>query len=116
MSRKKTTTEGIEVLFVQEEFINVTEGYRCGDGGVYEAYTADIGKLFRSMQKEHGRCTGKVYIDRLDEEARQVGWTFEKRVPYSDVRTKEDTYLQEAWVTVMIEPPTKTVEYHYANL
>lgn len=92
---------------VQRALVHETE--------LYEAFTDDVGKLFRSCQKEHGRCTGKVYVDRPPTEhprgsnyidwelsfypwtPEQVGWVFEKRVKFTDC---DDTYLQEVWVAV----------------
>lgn len=114
------------MLYISETFINQTEGYRFGESGVYETYFEDdeIGKLFRSLQQEYGRCTSKVYID-TDEGTKQIGWVFEKRMEYEDSRPryddygrrqKPDTYIREVWVTVHEAPPTKTTEYHYHDL
>ena len=100
-------------LQVEEVYINATEGYRLGDGDMYEPFTDDIGRLFRSMQQEHGRCVGKMYVE---PDGRQIGWVFEKRRAYEDARTKANTYLQRVWVTLHEKKPTKTTEYHYKYL
>ena len=49
------------MLYVREHWVNETEGYRGGNSPVYESFTDDVGTLFRSARKEHGRCTGKIY-------------------------------------------------------
>lgn len=70
-----------------------------GDTGWQEAFTDNIGHLFRSCQKEFGRCIGKLYRDVAvafyPPVARCIGWAFQKRVKYEDVN---DTYLSEIWV------------------
>jgi hypothetical protein len=65
---------------------------------------ADKGKLFRLLTKEHGRCTGKVYIDRKDGATIHIGWVFQKRAQYTDSR---ETYLQETWATFATVTPRK---------
>lgn len=97
-------------LYVQEEFINLDKGYSFGSTEVYEAYTDDRGKLYRSMVKEYGRCTGKVYVDTVYG-SKEIGWVFVKRMQYEDCK---DTYLREAWVTVHKFLPSTTVRHHYA--
>jgi hypothetical protein len=87
-------------LYVEEHYINKTEGYRFGDsGGPQEAWTDDTGKLYRSLRDEFGRCTGKMYIDTPDGRAKHVGWVFEKKMLYGDWNATE-YYLREVWVTV----------------
>lgn len=97
-------------LYAQEEFVNLTKGHRFGSSDPYETFTDDKGELFRAMQSEYGRCTGKVYVD-TDKGAKPVGWVFVSRQPYDDC---DETYLREVWVTVHDAPPTRTTEYHYA--
>jgi len=100
-------------LFIHEEYVNATEGYRFGDSGdePYEAYTDNIGDLFRSLQRENGRCTGKVYVDTVDGKPITVGWVFQKRMQYED---SQDTYLREVWVTLHdgIRPARQPAPYH----
>ena len=100
-------------MFIQEIFINQTEGYRFGDSGVYEAFTDDKGKLFRDLQNEYGRCRGKVYID-VEGKSRHIGWVFEKRIAYEDDSSK--TYVREVWVTLHDAKPTTEVTYHHRFL
>ena len=99
-------------IHVQETFINATEGYRFGDSDVYETWTNDRGKLFRDMQREYGRCKGKVWIDRDGAAPLQVGWVFQKRMQYEDSR---EWYTREVWVTLHTAPPTRSVKYHYLS-
>lgn len=97
-------------LFIQESWVNATDGHRTGQSEVYETRFDDTGELFRSLQQEYGRCTGKVYIDDLKGNSRQTGWVFQKRQKYDDCN---DTFLLETWVTVHEEPETRSVKYHY---
>jgi hypothetical protein len=97
------------MLEIQESFVNATRGCRTGESDWYEPYTDDRGKLFRSLVKEHGRCIGKVYIDRrtpvagdallaaYETDAIPVGWVFLKRTAYD---RSQQTFLLETWVTV----------------
>lgn len=111
-------------LWIEETYINQTKGYQFGSTGVYETWTDDKGKLFRSLQKEYGRCVSRVYRD-TDEGTKSIGWVFEKRMEYDDGpypryddygnRVKPDTYVREVWVTLHQAPPTKTIEYHYVE-
>jgi hypothetical protein len=71
--------------------------YISGEIDWYETYwdaTDAPGKIFRELQREHGRCTGYIYIDTA-EGARKIGYVFQKRREYSD---SSDTYLSETWV------------------
>lgn len=98
------------IFEIQETYVNETQGYRFGDSDWFEPYTDNMGKLFRDLQKEYGRCTGKVYTDTVDG-AKQVGWVFEKQMQYEDARPryndygrllKPETYLRAVWVTYRI--------------
>jgi hypothetical protein len=99
-------------LWISETYINVDTATRFGDsGGPYETFTDDVGKLYRSLVSEYGRCVGKV---RIDPDGRAIGWVFRKRMKYEDTR---DTYIREVWVTLHDEPDTvkvdRTHHYHY---
>lgn len=100
-----------ENLYVQETYINRTEGYRFGDSDVYESQYDDKGDLYRAVRREYGRCVSRVYVD-SNEGAKPIGWVFVKRDKYEDTG---ESYLREVWVTIHKAPPTKTVEYHYAD-
>ena len=95
-------------LYVQKSFVNRTEGYRFGDSDVYESFTDDAGELYRSLQREYGRCEGRVYVDR-DGKTTPVGWIFVKLDEYEDTRER---YLREVWVTLHDGPPTVTTRHH----
>jgi len=84
------------VLRIKEDWVNETEGYRSGDSGWYEPFTDDPGRLFRSLQREWGRCTGKLYRD-LGDQILKCGWVFEKRREYDGC---SETFLQSTWVEV----------------
>jgi hypothetical protein len=99
-------------LFVQEDFVNVTKGYRLGESDVYETDCETRGELYRAMQREYGRCTGRVYVDdSTGENPKVIGWVFQKRKRYDD---SNETFLLETWVTVHAKPATKTISYSYA--
>ncbi len=100
-------------MLIQEEYIEVKNNgkFVCfGDSGLYEPYTDNIKQLFKSLQSEYGKCTGKIYIDLPNGKACPIGWIFEKRVKYSD---SNETYLQEVWVTLHDDEPERTVKYNY---
>jgi hypothetical protein len=108
----------IEGLRVSESFVNATEGYRFGDSEVYEPYTDNVAQLFRSMQKEYGRCESAVYVD-TPNGAQRIGWVFSKRMEYEDsgrYGRKRQFYTREVWVTLHTAKPETTTTYHYASL
>ena len=96
-------------LLVQEEWVNATKGYRTGSSEIYETWCETVGELFKAMQKEYGRCKGKVYIG----ENTHIGWVFEKLEHYTDTN---EPYLLETWVTVHNSPPVKVLEVDYMEL
>jgi len=61
-------------------------------------------KIFKWLQKEHGRCTSKVYIGN----GIPVGWVFQKRVEYTDCN---ETYLQETWISFGTKEVETTITY-----
>jgi hypothetical protein len=93
---------------IQESFVNLTKGIRYSDTEWYTPYTDNRGQLYRSLVREYGRCTSKVYIDKTDGPPEAIGWTFVKRVEYDDadrIRNKaERTYLREVWVALRNVP------------
>jgi len=96
-------------LQITEDYVDATRGCRLGESGWYEPYTDNRGELYRALVKEHGRCTGKVYVDKRTpapddgttgayvETPEPVGWVFVKRQQYEDTRKP---YLAETWVTI----------------
>ncbi len=99
-------------LYIEENWIDRTRNCGLGDSDIYESFTDNRGELYRAMQREYGRCVGKVRIDRTDGTTQEIGWVFRQRARYEDTR---EFYLRETWVTVHEAPPTKTIEYHYAS-
>jgi len=107
------------MLEIKETYLEVTddreEKISCGDSGFYEPFTDDKGKLFKSLQKEFGKCVSKVYRDiypvvLMMEKGRlihkeehtviQVGWVFESRQKYD---RSTETYIREVWVEYRIK-------------
>jgi hypothetical protein len=85
-------------IVMREQWVNRTESCRLGDSGWYESYTDNEGELFKSLQKEYGRCISKVYIDQVNEPLNplHVGWVFLKKEEYEDVRGQY--FLRETWI------------------
>jgi hypothetical protein len=78
-------------LQIRETFTNETRGYRSDWSEWYEPYTDNIGRLFRGMQREYGRCVGRIYVDAPRDGSAfgavgssACGWYFEKKVEYED--------------------------------
>ncbi len=92
-------------ILVREEYLNADDGIRFGDSGEpQEAWTDDVGRLFKDMSREYGRCTSKVYIDTKDGSTIERGWVFTKRMEYDGYRGYgERYYTREVWVT-LFEP------------
>jgi hypothetical protein len=83
---------------IRETYVNVTKGYRYGETEWYEPYTENIGRLFKSLQKEYGRCISKIYIDGYGGQVvGSCGWVFQKKIQYEDCK---EFYVQETWVEV----------------
>ena len=101
------------MMLVQEAQVNATEGYRFGESPPYEAFSDDVGELFRHARGEFGRCTGSVYLDLPEGKAQRVGWVFQKAERYTDTG---QSYLHETWVTLHRQEPAKLVTYHYVDL
>jgi hypothetical protein len=95
MTMTRRDKEAPGTLKIQETWINGEKGYIYGKSDWYEPYTDNIGRLFRGLMKEYGRCVSKVYQDTPDGVADPIGWVFQKRQPYTD---SPETYLQETWV------------------
>lgn len=72
-----------------------------GEGEPYQTGYDKLGDLYRSAQKEHGRCVSYVMQDVIKGTPRsiRVGWVFRKR-------TKTHSSI-ETWVTVWTEPPKR---------
>ena len=92
-------------IWMRESHVQIVEEngdeyhYNTGDTGWYETwYTTDDkpGKIFRHLQKQHGRCISKMYRETSMGDL-HVGWVFQKRREYSD---SFDTYLHETWVEI----------------
>jgi glucan-binding YG repeat protein len=85
---------------VRETFVNDTENYQYGNNE-YESDCETTGELFKHLRREHGRCTGKMYIDTKQGETKQTGWVFEKREHYWGAqRGQEKGYIKQTWVSV----------------
>ncbi len=84
------------MLITQETYINATERCVIGETGWYEAFTDDLGKLFRALQKAYGGCVSKVYVDTPDGTPDEIGWVFQRQDKYEDA---DKWYTLEVWVT-----------------
>jgi hypothetical protein len=95
------------MMMMRETCIDTETGTQIHESDVYEPFTQEIGKLYRSCVRSWGRCVGKVYIDRLDGKINSCGWVFIKRVKYEN---SKGTYLQETWVTLHEKQPETIVK------
>lgn len=100
-------------MLIEEVYINATAGHGIGASGLYEPFTEDPGELYRALQREYGRCIGKVYTQIDGRDGIPVGWVFQGRDKYEDTG---EPYLREVWVTLHEAPPTVTREPHYRRL
>lgn len=100
-------------MLIQVVLVNATKGYRYGSDEPCEAFTDDVGRLFKACQQEYGRCTGKVYVDCPSGKAKAIGWAFEKVCRYEDTH---EPYIQEAWITLHDLPPTRSRVYHHHDI
>lgn len=99
-------------LWCEESFVHILNkdqnnerGYRLGDSQPYETFTEDLGRLFKSCQKEHGRCTSTIYVDTSEpNKPKKIGWVFEKKNP-------DGPGLIQVWVTIWKDPPVKHVTW-----
>jgi len=84
-------------MFASMVYMDAGRNVGLGEDPPHETFTDDVGKMFRFGLQEFGRCMSRVFVDLKGGEVRQVGWYFEKRVPYDDGR---GTYRRGVWVTL----------------
>ena len=82
-------------LYIKETFVNADMNYIIGESEWFEAFTDNLGRLFRSCQKQYGKCISRIYQDTPDGTADPIGWVFQKHVKYRDCN---EYYIQETWV------------------
>lgn len=92
-------------MLINEEYIDRTAGLNLGSSGFYEPFTDDIGRLFKALKKENGKCVSKIYEDKNN---KQIGWVFQRKLRYEDV---DEHYIRETWVTVHEKKPETKVQY-----
>lgn len=86
---------------VQIVVANKTENYiifediQEWDNGLCETPS----EVYKSAQKEYGRCVSKMYIDTKDGKTKHIGWVFEKKYLYEDT---QKPYIQETWITPLL--------------
>lgn len=100
---------------VRLNFENVTEGYgfSAWDEPLADWWLAhkedddtvsvDVARMFRELQREYGRCTGRVYVDTADG-AKPIGWHFGRTMQYEDSR---DEYVRGVWVSFAVKHPVR---------
>ncbi len=113
-------------LFIDIAQVNETKHYHLCDHSFEETRFDDMGELYRSLVKEYGKCVSKQYID-VNDKPTQIGWVFEKRVVYDDVRpgkslkhmTQEDkdkcSFICSTWISVHSSKPSVTRISHFAK-
>lgn len=95
-------------MLISETFVNSDKGIQFSSSDPYEPFTQDVGKLFKALQRSHGRCTSSVYVDGKDGKTKRIGWVFQKRDRYGDTR---EYYLKETWITLYESPATVVQNY-----
>lgn len=96
-------------MYVLTSGVNETRGHQIWNDKPLEGLDMSgdtLGKVFRYLQREYGRCTSKMYVDTKDGQPQQVGWVFQKVCRYSD---SKDTYEQTVWCEVLKQKPTVTI-------
>lgn len=83
-------------LQIRLKFRNATMNHRSGSDEIMESRFSKRKDLFRSCQKEYGKCVSKIYVD-LDDTRHAVGWVFEKKMQYDD---SKEFFQAETWVEV----------------
>lgn len=94
------------MLWITEKYVDATKNQTYSVVDWYETRYEDdeLQALMRSSCKEFGRIRS-MWRDRPGGGRRQVGWIFEKRVPYEDAKGPKDTYLREVWIEVSVGDP-----------
>jgi len=100
------------MINIIENSVNKTDNCIFGESLPYEAFTNNIGELFRHFQKEYGKCVSSMYRDKSDGTAQKIGWVFEKREQYCDC---DDYYTRETWVRVIKRFDFRNKESEVAN-
>ena len=78
----------------------------------FEPCTDNLKDLFKSLQKEHGRCTSKMYIDLPNGKVKHIGYCFKKKIKYDDFK---EYFNRIAWITYLEEEDTVIRTKHYFN-
>jgi hypothetical protein len=101
-------------LYFTESHVNRDTNTRYYESDApQEVEHGDVGRLYKSLRNEYGRCTGKVHVDcrarpgdRDSNEwiVKDVGWVFVKRVEYDPGDRRGKSYLREVWITLYEMP------------
>lgn len=91
---------------VQATFVNFTAHYAYGDEQPSPPFTHDVGRLFRCLQREYGRCVSCACVG----DGVRIGWVFRGTVCYEDCPrcrgrrdAKHSRYEREVWVSFTIQ-------------
>lgn len=97
------------MLWITETYVDATKGGAYSVVDWYETRYKDdeLRDLLRFSCKTYGRVRS-MWRDKPGGGRHQVGWVFEKRVPYDDAKGPKDTYLREVWVEVSVGDPRQT--------
>jgi hypothetical protein len=88
------------MLLMREVHVDADKDWRLHETPYYRPFTEDRGTLFRSLQREFGRCISKVYAETADGD-RPIGWMFQKKEQYTDTGRygrPAQYYTHEVWV------------------
>ncbi len=90
-------------MHIRETYVNETEGYRHGQSPWMEAFTNDLGKLYRDLKSDYGNARN-MYRDQKNALPLKVGWVFTGRARYEDTG---EAYTRSVWVEVSETEPEK---------
>lgn len=100
-------------LYISETHVNATEHYVYNELSPYETRFDTIGDLYRSLQREYGKCISAMYIDYTDRvKTQKIGYVFQSRTKYEN---NNKMYLREVWIRIFTKNED-TGELTYVDL
>ena len=99
-------------IYVEVSYFDVTKADKrvlVGEEPVHDSQFDTLQELFRVCVKAYGRCVSRVYVDdTYGKLSHQIGWVFEKKVPYED--DPKNKWKREVWVTTLASAPVEKTE------
>lgn len=114
-------------LYIEVFQVNSSNNYALDNPQFHESKYSDLGKLYRALVKEYGKCTGKLFNVGDNNKTQQIGWAFEKREYFDDTRRKKaiknltpterdlNTFMCMTQVSVHVKPKEVLITEHFAK-